>query len=101
MRIVILASTAVLLAGCSLSTVDQNSEAYGLGYASGRLMRDAEPDRQFGEDETNTRCGTFRDGAHSHGMTDDAEHDIAFMEGCRGAIAGDDPPEGLKTLYGE
>lgn len=99
MKIVTLLLSAAVLAGCSLSTVDQNSQAYGLGYASGRLMRDAEPDRQFGDDEVNTRCGTFRDGAHSHGMTDDADHDIAFMEGCRGAIAGDAPPDGLKDMY--
>ncbi|WP_328996330.1 hypothetical protein OG394_16930 [Kribbella sp. NBC_01245] len=100
----ILAITACLALGASacagIVTVDRDSEPYGMGYLSGRLMHDADPSHTPDDKEIVSRCGTFRDAAHQKSsMPDDAEHNLNFMDGCKSGMKGESPPEGLRKYF--
>jgi hypothetical protein len=101
-RMFVLAGTLLLVtAGCAgVVRIDRNSEPYGMGYVSGRLMHDADPDHSPDDDEVASRCGTFRDGAHDKSdMPDDAEHNLNFMDGCTSGMKGEPPPDGLRQYF--
>ena len=98
--VVLVGTLALSTAACTGAvTVSRDSEPYGMGYLSGRLLHDAKPSKSFRDDEMASICEELRDIAHrKSGMADDAQHNINFMDGCKSGIKGEPPPDRLREF---